>query len=63
MKVMLPVYLQLISRGIWFYPEHDGLAILKKDMEFVEKLLVDSLNHNIGYGLVSKKRWKDQEPL
>lgn len=63
MKVMLPVYLQLISRGIWFYPEHDGLAILKKDMEFVERLLVDSLNHNIGYGLVSKKRWKDQEPL
>ena len=63
MKVMLPVYLQLISRGIWFYPEHDGLAILKKDMEFAETLLVDSLNHNIGYGLVSKKRWKDQEPL
>ena len=63
LKVMLPVYLELIKRGLWFIPAHDGLTVEKAGAAIAKKLTEESLGKVVGQGVVTLETWLDKKPI
>lgn len=63
LKVMMPVYLELIKRGLWFIPAHDGLTMEIAGAAIAKKLTEESLSKVVGQGVVTLEGWLDKEPI
>jgi len=63
LKVMRPVYTELMKRGIWCNPSHDGLTVEEDGVVIAAQLMNESLRNHIGLGSVSVETWTTQEPV
>jgi len=63
LKVMRPVYTELMKRGVWCNPSHDGLTVEEDGVVIAAQLMNESLRNHIGLGSVSVETWTTQEPV
>jgi hypothetical protein len=57
LKVLYPVYNELIARGYWFVPMHDGFVVEQDGLALAVQLTEQSLLERIGAGSVTVEDW------
>jgi len=63
LQVMRPVYLELMERGIWFNPSHDGVTVEKDGLHIAKALVEESLLNLIGFAKVTAETWIGEKPV
>jgi hypothetical protein len=63
LQVMRPVYLELMEKGIWFNPSHDGVTVEKDGLHIAKALVEESLMNLIGFAKVTAETWIGEKPV